>query len=73
MMSKLSEQAKIWLLFSFVVAILSALFVLLILHPWAATHVLLFLVVVTTVVGLLWGLYDICREVVRSNSRRKNL
>lgn len=73
MMSKLSEKAKIWLLFSSVVAILSALLVLLILHPWTATYVLLFLVVVTGVVGLLLMLYDICREVVRSNSRRKNL
>ena len=72
-MSKLSEQAKIWLLFSSVVTILSALVVLLVLHPWTATYVLLFMIVVTGVAGLLCMLYDICREVVRSNSRRKNL
>ena len=72
-MSNLSEQTKIWLLFSFVVAILSTILVLLILHPWAATHVLLFLVVVSAGAALLWGLYDLCREVVRSHSRRKNL
>lgn len=73
MMSKLSEQAKIWLLFSSVVAILSTLIVLLILQPWSANYVLLFLVVVSGGAAILWGLYDICREVVRSNSRRKNL
>lgn len=73
MMSNLSEQTKIWLLFSSVVAILSVIIVLLILHPWTATHVLLFLVVVSASAALLWGLYDLCREVVRSHSRRKNL
>lgn len=73
MMSNLSEQTKIWLLFSSVVAILSALIVLLVLHPWAATYVFLFLFALTGVVGLLLVLYGICREVVRSNSRRKNL
>lgn len=73
MMSKLSEQAKIWLLFSSVVAILSTLIVLLILQPWSANYVLLFLVVVSGGAAILCGLYDICREVVRSNSRRKNL
>lgn len=72
-MSKLSEQAKIWLLFSSVVTILSAFVVLFVLHPLTATYVLLFLVVVTGVAGLLWMLYGICRDVVRSNSRRKNL
>ena len=72
-MSNLSEQTKIWLLFSFVVAILSAILVILILNPWTATHVLLFLVVVSAGAALLWGLYDLCREVVRSHSRRKNL
>ena len=73
MMSKLSEKAKIWLLFSSVVAILTTLLVFLILQPWPATRVLYFLILVSGVAGLLWGLYDICREVVRSNSRRKNL
>ncbi len=73
MMSKLSEQTKIWLLFSFVVAILSALSVLLVLHPWNATYVLAFLMVVSGGAAILWVLYDICRDVVRSNSQRKNL
>ncbi len=69
MMSNLSEQTKIWLLFSFVVAILSAILVLLILRPWAAY----FLTAVFGVATIFWVLYDLCREVVRSNSRRKNL
>lgn len=71
-MSKLSEQTKIWLLFSFVVAILSAFLVFLVLHPWTA-YFLNFLILVYGVAAILWGLYGMCREVVRSNSRRKNL
>ena len=73
MMSNLSEQTKIWLLFSSVVAILSVILVLVVFNPWASTHVLLFLVVVSAGAALLWGLYDMCREVVRSHSRMKNL
>lgn len=69
MMSKLSEQAKIWLLFSSVVAILSALIVLLVLHPWTAN----FLILISGVAAFFWVLYGTCREFVRSNSRRKNL